>query len=200
MKIDLHVHASERSACSTASEISLIQAAIQAGLNGIAFSDHNRLVGHDHLIALNQRFAPFKIFTGIEVDCDQEHWVIIGIDDPRLEQIGWRYPDLHAFVQEKGGYMLLAHPFRYHPIQVDIRRYPPDGVEISSYNTPPTREADIRALSAELGLALHTNSDAHRTWVIGQYFTQLPATVENDASLIQALRERKPTRKPAVFS
>ena len=49
MKIDFHVHSSERSACGGASEESQIQAAIVAGLDAIVFTDHQRLVSEYRL-------------------------------------------------------------------------------------------------------------------------------------------------------
>ncbi|MBE0699700.1 MAG: PHP domain-containing protein, partial [Anaerolineaceae bacterium] len=74
MKIDLHVHARERSTCAIDGEESQIRAAIAAGLDGIAFTDHHRLVGCDRLEVLRKHYAPFKIYTGIEITADHEDW------------------------------------------------------------------------------------------------------------------------------
>ena len=65
MKIDLHVHASERSACCITSEEGQIRAAIRNGLDGLAFTDHHRLVLPKRLEQLNKKFAPFIIFGGV---------------------------------------------------------------------------------------------------------------------------------------
>lgn len=192
MNIDLHVHTAERSSCATATEQEQILAAIQAGLDGIAITDHDRLVPYDHLRALNAQFAPFRVFTGIEIQAEAEHWLVLGIHDPALERLDWRYPDLHRFVRQRGGAIILAHPFRYRPeIQADIDHYPPDGIEVKSLNTPSHREADIRALAARLGLTLFCNSDAHRPGTIGQYGTSLPYPAENDDQLLTALHSLK---------
>lgn len=42
MKIDLHVHSSERSACGQAGEEEQIEAAMAAGLNALVFTDHGK--------------------------------------------------------------------------------------------------------------------------------------------------------------
>lgn len=188
MKIDLHVHTRERSVCATMTEDEQIRAAIQAGIDGIAITEHDQLVPAAHLAELRAKFAPFRIFTGIEVQAEDHHWVVIGLHDPALERLDWRYPELREYVRQRGGFMILAHPFRYKPeVTVDLDGYPPDGVEVKSVNTPKAREADIRALAARLGLALFCNSDAHHRGTIGSYHTTLPGTVEDDRQLLEAL-------------
>jgi histidinol phosphatase-like PHP family hydrolase len=197
MKIDLHVHTSERSACARAGEVEQIRAAIASGLDGIAITDHDRLVPQERLAELRQQFAPFTIFTGIEVGAEDHHWLVLGIHEPALERLDWRYADLHRFVQSRGGYIILAHPFRYRPnIPVDLDSNPPDGIEWSSTNTPVNRESDIRALAARLGLTLFSNSDSHRPSSFGSYGTILPRRAGSDQELIEILRGLKPQAMP----
>lgn len=194
MKIDLHVHSSERSVCSVMTADEQIQAAIRAGLDGIAITDHDQLVPPAELAALRQRYAPFVLFTGIEVSASDNHWVVIGLPDPALERLDWRYPDLHRFVRAGGGLILLAHPFRYKPqLEVNLDRHTPDGIEVRSSNTPRAKEGEIRQLAARLGMVPVTNSDAHHPGVIGQYATRLPRPAANDRELIAVFQEMKTT-------
>lgn len=194
MKIDLHVHARERSDCATSGEEDQIQAAVAAGLDGIAFTDHQRLVPPQRLAELNFKFNPFKIFTGIEIWAEQEDWLVFGMHDPRLEERDWHYADLCHFVQDAGGFIALAHPFRFAVnIRVDISGCPPDGIEISSVNTPQQQAGEIRAIASRLGLALLKNSDAHNTGMIGSYFNEFPAPISNDAALLSALNSMRST-------
>jgi len=196
MRIDLHVHTAERSPCAVVSEENQIRAAIQAGLDGIAITDHDQLVPRERLVALNKAFAPFKIFTGIEVGADQLHWIVLGIHDRLLERRDWSYPHLLDFVRRRDGFIILAHPFRYaSELQVDLDAYPSDGIEVKSINTPASRERDIRAIAGRLGLGLFCNSDAHRPGSIGSYCNLLPRPVCDDQGLIEALSEMKPERQ-----
>jgi histidinol phosphatase-like PHP family hydrolase len=189
LKIDLHIHAKERSQCAKVSEESQIQAAIRAGLHGLALTDHNQLVPPKRLAELNALYAPFKIFTGIEVDADQEHWLVIGVDDKLLERPGWRYLELRDFVHWQRGFIALAHPFRYMDrIRVDIEAYPPDGIELKSFNTPARKEAEIRAIAGRLDLVLLQNTDSHSEGQIGSYYNDLPGMAANDRELVQILR------------
>jgi predicted metal-dependent phosphoesterase TrpH len=194
VKIDLHVHAQERSDCAKVGEQHQIQAAQRAGLGGLVFTDHNRLVPAERLAALNQKYAPFRIFTGIEVDADQEHWLVIGVRDALLEKTGWHYPELRDFVLWRGGFIALAHPFRYAPeIRVDLDRYPPDGIELKSFNTPAKYEDKIRATAARLGLALLQNTDAHFDGQIGAYYNEIPGEPRGDKELVATLHGLKPS-------
>ena len=189
VKLDLHVHAAERSGCATTYEEDQIRAAIATGLQGMAFTDHFTLVERGRLAELNRRYAPFRIYTGIEVTSDREDWLVLGLYDEALQSQGWRYTELAAFVRERGGYIVLAHPFRYaSTIQVDIETTPPDGIEVRSVNTPAAREEDIRALAARLGIALLSNSDAHKSANVGRYYNELPELPDDDAHLVDALR------------
>ncbi len=142
MKIDLHVHTKERSACGQASEEDQICAAIEAGLDAIVFTDHHLLVPREQLKALNDRYAPFRVFGGIEITVDGEDFLVLGFHHRSLEKASWTYPELHAFVRKHSGFLALAHPFRYHPdIKIELDRYLPDALEIHSANTPLDAES-----------------------------------------------------------
>ncbi len=189
MKIDLHVHCCERSPCSVASEIGLIQRAISAGLDAITFTDHDRLVPAAHLAELNQRFSPFCIFGGIEITLPEEHILVFGVQDPVLESRNWDYEALWRFVHQKGGFMILAHPFRFQGyIGAPIDPFPPDGIEIHSLNTSPRHEGRIRSIGEQLGLRLFSNSDAHVVSMIGRYYNQIEAVPASSLPLALALK------------
>jgi len=108
MKIDLHVHSSERSGCGKSSDEEQIEAAIKAGLDAMAFTDHSKLIPLARQAELNNKYAPFHIFRGIEVTVNKEDFVILGVGDAELEGTAWTYPDLHSFVRRRKGYIVVA--------------------------------------------------------------------------------------------
>lgn len=192
MKIDLHVHCSERSSCAVSNAESQIRAAIEHGLDAIAFTDHFRLVPSGELAAFNEQFAPFRVYSGIEITADKEDWLVFGIQDPRIERRLWTYPDLWHFVRDRGGVTILAHPFRWEPlIHVDLEKYPPDGVEFRSHNTPVERQEEIIRLACRYGLGLFQNSDSHHVRMIGQYYNELPGYPDGETALLESLRALK---------
>lgn len=188
MRIDLHVHASNRSACATDDEESQIRAAMKAGLDGLAFTDHFKLVPDGRLAELRRLFAPFRIFSGIEITADQEDWLVLGLSDARLERKDWDYPALWRFVRGQGGFIVLAHPFRYAAIiHADLALYPPDAIEVRSNNTPRLWEGEIRDLAERYGLLRLINSDAHSNGMVGAFWNDLPGMPACDRELLDAL-------------
>lgn len=190
MKIDLHVHAMERSSCAVSGEEEVIRAAISRGLDGLAFTDHHRLVLPWRIAELRKRYAPFRVFNGIEISVSGEDMLVLGLHDPVLETQVWTtYPELHGFVRQRGGFIALAHPFRFHDtITVDVETYRPDGIEIRSTNIKAEHEVRIRALAERLDLPLLCNSDAHRAEDVGAYYNVLPRAPRDDRDLISVLK------------
>ncbi len=189
MKIDLHVHSSERSPCGQASEEKQIRAAIAAGLDAIVFTDHHRLVPQKRLEELNRRYTPFRIFGGIEITTDGEDVLVLGLQDPTLEKAKWAYRDLHAYVRSRGGFIAMAHPYRYHPeIQLPLGQCVPDAIEIHSINTSPARADKIREVALLLGVPTLCNSDAHNTDALGKYYNTLEVCPANEQELIALLK------------
>jgi predicted metal-dependent phosphoesterase TrpH len=192
MKIDLHVHTRERSPCARSSTDEMIRAAVDRGLDGLAITDHDRLVPTEDLAYLNAKYAPFRIFGGIEVTTHGEHVLVLGIHDEALEDRWWAYPDLHAFVQARGGFLALAHPFRFSRgrLEVDVERFPPDALEVHSLNTPRRAERRIRQIAAHLDVLLLSNSDAHHRHDVGAYYSVLHREPEGIQALVGILKER----------
>jgi predicted metal-dependent phosphoesterase TrpH len=192
-KLDLHVHAAERSGCATSYEEAQIHAAMDAGLHGIAFTDHHAMPSSERLDELNQKYAPFHIYAGIEITADEEDWLVLGLRDPELARAsGWRYAELVDAVRRMGGFIVLAHPFRYRDnVRVDLKASPPDGIEYRSNNTPVMREGDIRVLAAQLGIAPLCNSDAHGTKFLGKHFNLVADLPGSDRELVDLLQGLK---------
>lgn len=195
MKIDLHVHSAERSSCSSLSEDAQIQAAIRAGLDAIVFTDHDCLTPRHQLEELNHRYAPFKIFGGIEVslwDAELgifEHVLVFGIHDPALETSSWTYPELFEFVREQQGFMAVAHLYRYRTTtNLDLMRFTPDALEVASNNIAAEPHQRLIKLADDLGIPALSNSDAHHVKMIGRHYNKLVETPSDDAELIVMLR------------
>ena len=190
MRVDLHVHASERSGCSQSGEEEIIRAAIGFGLDGMAFTDHQLLVPPERLAELNAKFAPFRIFSGIEIHTvEEEDVLVIGVSDPRLEKRAWTYPELYEFVRDRKGFLAVAHPFRYRDtVNIDFDGRIPDALEGASFNIRPERELLIRNLAEQLGCRLMCSSDAHFSDYVGLCRLVLDGNPADNAELVRLLR------------
>jgi predicted metal-dependent phosphoesterase TrpH len=189
MRIDLHVHTSDRSQCARSGEIEMVEAAIRQGLHAVAITDHHRLVPQARLTELNEKFAPFQIFRGVEIFADQEDWLVLGLQDPELEREDWNYSELHKFVRSRGGLMVLAHPFRYHDhIAANLNRFPPDAIEIRSNNIRNENIPKIQRLAEILKLPTLANSDAHHTSSLGKYYNDFKAPTLSETVVLEQIR------------
>ena len=190
MRIDLHVHTRERSPCARSSADQMIRAAIDSGLDGLAITDHDRLVAREDLAYLNAKYAPFRVFGGVEVTTRGEHILVLGVRAERLEHVWWTYPDLHHFVMERDGFLAVAHPFRFNRTQVgvDLDCFPPHALEVFSQNTPTRATSRIADVAAELDVPLLSNSDAHHADDIGDYYNVLDEEPEDTTALVRILK------------
>lgn len=190
MRIDIHVHTKERSRCGKSSATEQVRAAIAAGLDAIVFTDHHLLTPAETIATLNETYAPFKVFGGTEITVNGEDILVLGIQDPLLETEKWNYPDLHAYVRKQGGFMALAHPFRYHAeIQLPLNLFPIDAIEAYSRNTPTAALKRIVALAQELDIVLMSNSDAHATEGLGQHYNVLDSRPTDERELLDMLKK-----------
>lgn len=190
MNIDLHVHSRERSFCGRSTAEEQIQAAIAAGLDAIGFADHDQLFPQDLLQILNQKYAPFRIFGGIEMSViGGEHILVFGVHDKALEKRWWDYPELHTFIREHDGFMALNHPFRFNPeIGIDYEQFPPDALEAYSNNISSYLQPRILKLAGQLGIKVLSNSDAHHAVNVGQYYNILEDVPTDERELVQLLK------------
>lgn len=197
VKIDLHLHASERSKCSIATEKQHILSAISHDLDAIVFTDHDKLVPIEHLAELNKIYKPFKIFGGIEMRIKgmggmSEDVLVLGIHDKVLEEHTWSYPELYKYVKDHNGFIALNHPYRYtNNICIDIENFIPDAIEIHSTNIGRCDEESIKKLAEKLNTNLINNSDAHCDLHTGIYYNEIMGSPETEQELIQHLLQGK---------
>ncbi|MDR1688365.1 MAG: PHP domain-containing protein [Clostridiales bacterium] len=190
--IDCHVHTKEGSGCAHYTRREMVESAIAEGLNGIVITEHDKLTPQEVIDELNADYAPFRVFSGIEVRVWGDDFLVLGIQDNILEKTNWDYHKLYQFVRENGGYIALAHPMRYwHGIDTNLYSWRPDALEIYSFNMDNISwQARQRAL--RLANALQTNiianSDAHAADKY-RYCNVLNRQPQSDSDLAQMLKD-----------
>ena len=184
-KLDLHVHYKTRVRSYETHVRAAIVAAIGAGLDGIAFTEHHEMLPAEWIASLNREFAPFKVYSGVEIRAT-EHVLVFGIRDRELNRKWPSFDDLAQFVFDHHGATCLAHPYRKgRPLRIDLTGWRTHAIEAASKHIKPEDEQRIR----ELGLVVLSNSDAHKPSQIGLYWNeanQLPADDVDLASMLRA--------------
>lgn len=167
----------------------MVEAAKAAGLDAIVLTDHGRLAPPERLAELNARHAPFRIFPGIEVSLPAEDIVVVGLEHPRLEDKDWTYGELHSFVEREGGFLFLAHPFRFHEsVEIDVERFPPNAVEVNSSNMGKVDVALLEGWLQRHDLQRIVTSDAHTAGLVGVYHLALDFRTNDTRQLVSILK------------
>jgi predicted metal-dependent phosphoesterase TrpH len=205
--IDLHVHTYPASPCSSASVDALIEEAKRIGLDGICLTDHNHVWDLAQVEALRQEHG-ILIFRGNEITTNQGDVLVFGFEKDIQGIVDIK--ELRREVEEAGGFMIVAHPFRgFLIVGVDQAGLTPekamerplfnyvDAVEV--LNGKVTEKENDFALKVTEGLGIPGTggSDAHEVAEVGVYATEFYEVIKSEQDLIAALK--KGDYSPVVF-
>jgi predicted metal-dependent phosphoesterase TrpH len=196
--IDLHVHTSPASPCSSATVEEIIQEAKRIGLDGICLTDHNHVWDPDEVENLRRKHG-LLILRGNEITTDQGDMVVFGLEKEIKGIVILK--DLREEVSAAKGFMIVAHPFRGFltfgigklGLTLEKAMERPlfrlvDAVEVM--NSKVTEKENRFAAKVAEGLNLPTTggSDAHQVSEVGIYATQFSHVINDENDLIEALR------------
>ncbi|MFI5226074.1 MAG: PHP-associated domain-containing protein [Candidatus Limnocylindrales bacterium] len=197
-RADLHIHSLASDGTSGIEEI--LRAAVDAQLDVIAITDHERI---DAALAARaiaiRRGLPIEVVVGEEVTTRGGHLLALFIEEPIRPYRSLR--STVAAVHDAGGLAVPAHPLVPYPLCAQgfaLRRlladpdprFHPDGLE--TFN--PTalgrpRHGSVVAFAERHGLAKLGSSDAHAAEAIGAGHTTFPGRTAGD--LRTAILERR---------
>jgi len=208
--IDLHTHTHPLSHDSLLSADELIEAAKAARLDGVCLTEHDFFWDPTEVAALRKRHN-FLVIPGIEVNTEDGHIVVFGLD--RFVYGMHRVHELARLAQTAGAVMIAAHPYR-RQLPFELRHEGdwtqaleravanPALAHVTAIETQNGRGTDREnAFSTEVAARLNLpntgSSDAHERKDIGRAATQLDRKITNLEGLITELRAGRV--KPAVL-
>ena len=197
-RIDLHNHTSYGSPCAYMTPDELIQRAKFVGLDGVCITEHNQLWSVEALEKLRSKHN-FPVLGGAEVDTDHGHILVFGLHKSVLNV--YRIEELRELVDEAGGVMIVAHPFRY---AMSEYSNPTPSVEVVSQRSvfrfvdalevyggmSSMTEGDLAARIGDyLKLKAVAGSDAHAILQVGQCFTVFENKIKDEQQLIAEIKQ-----------
>jgi predicted metal-dependent phosphoesterase TrpH len=169
------------------------------GLHGVCITEHNHVWDRE-MIGRLSRDHGIVVIGGVEVTTEYGDVLVFGLHRP-VRDVS-RIEDLKAMVDDAGGVMIAAHPFRGEfayvnspPTLEGIRQRPLfgflDGLEVCNGLSGQREREFAGRVASELGLADTGGSDAHAILGIGRCFTAFEQPVSSEEDLIRGIRERR---------
>ena len=208
--IDLHTHTDPLSHDSLLSPDKLIDLAKAAGLDGVCLTEHDFFWEPDKARELRHRHD-FLVIPGIEVNTEDGHVLVFGLE--KYVYGMHRMRELAALVEQAGGVMIAAHPYR-RQLPFELRHegdwspaleraaanpaYPLVSAMESHNGRGTAREnAFARELSERLRLPQTAGSDAHTSADVGRCATEFEREITGPDNLIEELKAGR--FRPAVL-
>jgi predicted metal-dependent phosphoesterase TrpH len=203
--IDLHTHTSHSSGCAHMTAEQLIEAAIEAGLDGVAVTEHLVPDGAQVAQEIGRRKYGFPVFCGVEANATIFGDVLVfGCCRGFAHQTPWE--DLRRVVKQAGGVVIAAHPFRHWDglalwsyLEEQGLALSPDlaeadfvqgltAIEVENGGIRPDENEKAVALARVLGLPGAGGSDAHVPQDVGRAATLFSDSIHTDDDLVEALK------------
>lgn len=183
-RYDLQVH-TDASPCSSMPPERVAVAAADAGLDGIAVTDHDTLANVEAV--RDAAPADLDMISAVEVTTTEGHLLALDVAEapPQTDPL-----TVVDHVHEQGGVAVLSHPFdtlrQYYETDLDALADAVDGVEaVNSRCVRHRFNERAAAFAAAHNLAATGGSDAHCPMEVGRAYTR----VEGDGSLAEAVRD-----------
>ena len=201
MKVDLHSHTADHSACSTVSAVEMVRAAKARGLDGLVISDHHHHLTDAERRALQRAVPGIRVFRGTEIGVGRIHgrdaeWedlvVVSGVPCPHVASVPADQVDrLGDFVRRTGALTILAHPFRWEGGAMMLGRgLRPNALEYRTCNQDPARTTGAVATSRNLRLPLVNAGDVHSLEMINRFWIETAQPLQAAGDIRQVILDR----------
>jgi len=198
MIIDIHTHTKPYSDDSDLTPEDLIKKAKSSGLDGICFTEHDFFWKDEDILRLSQNHD-FPIFPGVEINTEEGHLIVFGLKKYEFGMHRIKY--VRKLVDEAGGAIILAHPYRgrvhqnpdpeqlleracKNPVFEQV-----DAVEMLNGRSKAIENRFVQELCRRLGLRTVAGSDAHSPSDIPTCATLFDNRVRNLQELIDELKK-----------
>ena len=200
MRIDLQTHSVLGSADSVIEPDQLVAQAKACGLDAVCLTEHGNTQPAG-VVDLGRRHD-FLVIPGIEAGTDLGDILIFGV--PWFPRELTRAAELIAYVHDRGGVAIAAHPFRYHLSQKPwLRRPKPISLDqaaerkifrlvdafeaVNGFATAADVEF-CQELARLTGFRATGGSDAHAVQEVGLCATLFERPIRSEADLIAEIR------------
>jgi predicted metal-dependent phosphoesterase TrpH len=181
-KIDLHVHSKYSGDTDSEPEETIIRA-IESDLHGIAFTEHYSYEASEPVEKLREKYKDkIMIFRGVEFSSAEGHCLVFGVNTDRLSIKNASVEDVIRHINEKGGVVIPAHPYRGGNSMGERIEHLKGLCAIEGHNGYSHYSQNVKAvrIAEELKMPYTGGSDAHVPKEVGACYTEFYNEVTYD--------------------
>lgn len=181
IRIDLHIHTKYSGDAMISPKLVVDQLYAHPFIKGVAITDHDTLRGYHHAQKLATAYRDLLIIPGVEVSTTRGHITILGVEENPTYPL--TVEDAVDFAKERGGTVVVPHPYRTLGIGDLARNIAADAIE--ALNPRSTRQENKMAeeLAKETNLPRVAGSDAHRPQQMWTAYTEVGNELDVDEVL-----------------
>ena len=183
MKVELHLHTSRYSGCSTATPAALMRKLVEAGYQAVYITEHDAVWPEREIARLQEDFPAIRIFAGVELSLGTdvmplEHLLVLGTSDREYLRID-DTADLLERARDGGHLTVLAHPCRWRGGAAMLDEgLLPDAIEYRTCNQDASDADQARARAETLDLPLVNAGDVHGLGFVNQFWIETARPVD----------------------
>jgi hypothetical protein len=203
--VDMHVHTVRGASDSSLTPEQLVEVARRIGLDGVNICEHDRVWDARQIDELRRESGLF-VSRGMEVSTDMGHIIAIGLESylPGIREAR----ELRRALDDAGGFMIVAHPFRHLFDPIHFRRdgRPPfkmtpeeaaermpvlrlvDELEVANGGCTARENQFALRVARLLGKRGMGASDCHSTQGVGCFVTVFEEQLRDQAKMLELLR------------
>lgn len=199
---DLHIHTQKYSDCSFIDPEELIAQALEAGLQGIALTEHGMRWPDEEFAKMQKLAQPhgLVLINGQEISaCNEKNemegdFLVFGMN----YSLTGRYSatELVDLVHGQKGIVIAAHPYKlsrrgkthYYGAGDKIYHLSLDAVELYHPDHSSMAVTKVQKAMQKLGIPGVGGSDAHKIFNVGSCVTLFESEIKNEADFVDKIR------------
>jgi len=197
IRIDLHVHTIFSGDATISPKFIVNQLYSHPFIKGVAITDHDTLEGYNRVRKLAATYEDILIIPGIEVSTQWGHINILGVEEkPRW---GLTVEKIVDFARERGGVIVIPHPYRESDISEKMKNIHVDAIEVFNPHATCEQNKMAEKLARAKNLPGVAGSDAHDPDEMWAAYTEVKAEPSVEAvlnAIRKGLTKAKSARQP----
>jgi predicted metal-dependent phosphoesterase TrpH len=186
VNVDLHVHTNYSFDASIQPKTIVEQLYAHPFIKAVAITDHNRVEGYHKVKQLASAYPDILIIPGVEIATFEGDLIVLGVAE--LPAQPWTVANVIDFAKERGGIIVVAHPYRAYGLGDLAKKYNVDAIEVLNGALSPQLNKMAENLAKEMGLPGVAGSDAHNADELWGVYTEVQASFDVD-EILKAIKK-----------